>query len=69
MPTRTPSARSAFRGETSINVWSEVAFIASPEGDGETLLVADGSQQIRRVICQNQQQDFDGHLGAYAAPG
>lgn len=46
--------------ETSINVWSEVAFVASPDGDGETLLVADGSQQIRRVICQNQQQDFEG---------
>jgi hypothetical protein len=46
--------------ETSINVWSEVAFVASPEGDSETLLVADGSQQIRRVVCQNQQQDFEG---------
>ena len=46
--------------ETSINVWSEVAFVASPDGDGETLLVADGSQQIRRVICQNQLQDFEG---------
>jgi hypothetical protein len=46
--------------ETSINVWGDVAFVASPDGDGDTLLVADGSQQIRRVICQNQQQDFAG---------
>lgn len=50
----------AYPRETSINVWSEVAFVSSPEGDGDTLLVADGSQQIRRVICQNQQQDFEG---------
>jgi hypothetical protein len=55
-----PFEPNAYPRETSINVWSEVAFIASPDGDGETLLVADGSQQIRRVICQNQQQDFEG---------
>ena len=45
--------------ETSINVWGEVAFVSSPEGDGDTLLVADGSQQIRRVNCQNQDAIFD----------
>jgi hypothetical protein len=55
-----PFEPNAHPRETSINVWSDVAFISSPEGDGDTLLVADGSQQIRRVICQNQQQDFEG---------
>jgi hypothetical protein len=44
---------------SSINVWGEVAFVASPEGDGDTLLVADGGQQIYRVNCQNQQQIFN----------
>ena len=44
---------------SSINVWGEVAFVASPEGDGDTLLVADGGQQIYRVNCQNQQQTFN----------
>jgi len=49
-----------FAFETSINVWGEVAFVASPKGDGDTLLVADGSQQIRRVVCQDQFGIFGG---------
>jgi hypothetical protein len=49
-----------FAFETSINVWGEVAFVASPEGDGDTLLVADGSQQIRRVVCRDQFGIFGG---------
>jgi len=55
-----PFERFGFAFETSINVWGEVAFVASPEGDGDTLLVADGSQQIRRVVCQDQFGIFGG---------
>lgn len=46
--------------QTSTNVWSEVAFISTPNGFGKSLLVADGGQQIRRVVCQNQLQTFGG---------
>jgi hypothetical protein len=53
-----PFERSGAPLDTSINVWGEVAFISSPIGDGDTLLVADGSQQISRVNCQNQDAIF-----------
>lgn len=46
--------------ETSINAWLEVAFISTPVGSGKTLLIADGSQEIRRVVCPNEFQDFGG---------
>ncbi len=56
----------SFPSGTSINVWSEVAFVAAPAGELNRLLVADGSQEIRRVICQNQTQDFGGPFFDYA---
>jgi hypothetical protein len=44
--------------ETSMNTWGDVAFVSSPDGDGDTLLVADGSEQIRRVVCQDHASVF-----------
>ena len=40
---------------TSVNAWAEIAFLSSPDGDGETLLVADGDA-VWRVLCANMQQ-------------
>jgi hypothetical protein len=39
--------------ETSINSWGDVAFVSSPEGDGDTLLVADGGDVIHAVQCRD----------------
>jgi hypothetical protein len=39
--------------ETSVNTRGDVAFISSPTGDGDTLLVADGGDVIHRVVCDD----------------
>jgi hypothetical protein len=42
----------AVPSSTSVNAWAEVAFLSSPDGDGETLLVADG-EDLWRVVCDD----------------
>jgi len=37
---------------TSVNAWAEVAFLSAPDGDGETLLAADGDA-VWRVRCDD----------------
>jgi hypothetical protein len=44
--------------ETSVNTSGEVAFISSPDGDGDTLLVADGGDVIHRVVCADMFATF-----------
>jgi hypothetical protein len=43
--------------QTSVNAWAEVAFLSSPDGDGETLLVADG-EEVWRVLCDDMEGIF-----------
>jgi hypothetical protein len=45
--------------ETSVNAWAEIAFLSSPDGDGDTLLVADGDA-VWRVLCDDMESIF-GH--------
>lgn len=45
--------------ETSVNSRGDVAFVASPTGDGDTLLVADGGDVIHRVVCADMFATFD----------
>ncbi|HSJ96775.1 MAG TPA: hypothetical protein VLC53_06875, partial [Myxococcota bacterium] len=42
----------AIPSSTSVNPWAEVAFLSSPDGDGETLLAADGDA-VWRVVCED----------------
>ena len=44
--------------ETSINTRGDIAFISSPDGDGDTLLVADGGDVIHRVVCADMLETF-----------
>lgn len=44
--------------ETSVNARGDVAFIASPTGDGDTLLVADGGDVVHRVVCADMLATF-----------
>jgi hypothetical protein len=43
--------------QTAVNAWAEVAFLSSPDGDGETLLVADGDE-VWRVLCDDMESIF-----------
>jgi hypothetical protein len=44
--------------ETAVNTRGDVAFVSSPTGDGDTLLVADGGDVIHRVVCRDMFANF-----------